>query len=49
MDERDDYKLVKAKLHRMVLDRLDVVRLGRTPAAGLNNAGTLTVANSLSV
>jgi pilus assembly protein CpaF len=30
MDERDDFKLLKQRLHRKVLDRLDLAKLGQT-------------------
>jgi pilus assembly protein CpaF len=33
MDERDHYKLLKARLHRKTLDRLDFEKLGLTPNA----------------
>lgn len=33
MDERDDFKLLKQRLHRKVLDRLDLAKLGQTPNA----------------
>ena len=32
MDERDDFKLLKAKLLRKILDRLDLGKLGQTPS-----------------
>ncbi|MGE5055620.1 MAG: CpaF family protein [Acidobacteriota bacterium] len=33
MDERDDFKLLKQRLHRRVLDRLDLAKLGQTQNA----------------
>jgi pilus assembly protein CpaF len=33
MDERDDFKLLKQRLHRKVLDRLDLAKLGQTRTA----------------
>ena len=33
MDEQDHYKLLKARLHRKILDRLDLEKLGQTPNA----------------
>jgi hypothetical protein len=33
MDERDNYKQLKARLHRKILDRLDLEKLGQTPNA----------------
>ena len=30
MDERDDYQLLKARLHHKILDRLDLEKLGKT-------------------
>jgi hypothetical protein len=30
--ERDEYQQVKADLHRKILDRLDLEKLGRPPA-----------------
>ena len=33
MDRRDDYKQLKERLHRKILERLDLEKLGQTPKA----------------
>jgi hypothetical protein len=45
MNERDDYKLLKARLHRKLLDSLDLEQLGQTPNATAQELVLLRIRN----
>ena len=45
--ERADYQQVKADLHRKILDRLDLEKLGRTPSAAAREEVLLLIRNTV--
>ena len=45
--ERREYQQVKADLHRKILDRLDLEKLGRTPSAAAREEVLLVIRNSV--
>src|SRR5438309_8204537 len=45
--ERAEYQQVKADLHRKILDRLDLEKLGRTPSAAAREEVLLLIRNTV--
>src|SRR6266581_374144 len=45
--ERREYQQVKADLHRKILDRLDLEKLGRTPSAAAREEVLLVIRNTV--
>src|SRR5437667_11759380 len=45
--ERSSYQQVKADLHRKILDRLDLEKLGRTPSAAAREEVLLRIRNTV--
>src|SRR5882757_4254657 len=45
--ERTEYQQVKADLHRKILDRLDLEKLGRTPSAAAREEVLLLIRNTV--
>ena len=45
--ERREYQQVKADLHRKILDRLDLEKLGRTPSTSAREEVLLVIRNTV--